>query len=267
MKVSMDIVNKRREELLKIVQQNKFISVEDLVAKFNVSAVTIRRDLQYWEDRCAIERSYGGAAILQEYFNATEDYERSRYMLAIAKRAALYVEDNDVIFINSSMTAVSIIGFINKKNVTIITNNAKAIYAEQNDNLTIMFTGGEVRFPKHSMTGDITLKTLGSIYANKCFIGCSGLSENGVSTGFIKETYINKLMLDHTKGLKFVLADHAKIGLDYNFQSFGVNDMDYIITDNAVDEEKLKNIKMKTEAQIIKVEPLRKTEMEDRYGK
>ncbi len=258
MKVSKDIVDKRREELLKVVQSNQFISVEELVSMFDVSAVTIRRDLQYWEERCAIERSYGGAAILQEYFNASEDYERSKYLLAIARRAALYVEDNDVIFINSSMTAVSMINYIHKKNVTIITNNAKAIYSNPDENITIMFTGGEVRYPKHSMTGDITLKTLQSIYANKCFIGCSGLSKNGVSTGFIKETFINKLMLDHTKGSKFILCDHNKIGLDYSFNSCTLDDMDYILTDTLVDESKLSEISSRTKAEIIKVEPLKR---------
>lgn len=256
MKVCKELVDKRREELIKIVQENTHITVEELVKRFNVSAVTIRRDLQYWEDCCAIERSYGGASILQEFFTEHDTHDKKRYTLAIAKKAASFVKDNDVIFINSSSTALSIINYITAKHVTIITNNAKAININNNDNFTILFTGGEVGYPKNSMTGDIALQTLSTIYANKSFIGCSGLSENGVSTGFIKETLINKMMIDHSKEGKYILCDYTKIGLDYNFNSCSLNDMDVIITNTNVDQDKLDKIKALTKANIIQVDPL-----------
>ena len=44
------------------------------------------------------------------------------------------------------------------------------------ENVTVLFTGGELRFPKKSMTGDLAIQTINSITANKCFIGCSGLT-------------------------------------------------------------------------------------------
>ncbi len=41
----------------------------------------------------------------------------------------------------------------------------------------ILFTGGEERYSKKSMLGDITLKMKRSITANKCLIAGSGLTE------------------------------------------------------------------------------------------
>ena len=120
MKVSKAIVDKRRNEIMKTIQENNSISVDDLVEKYDVSAVTIRRDLQYWEDMGAIVRNYGSASLIQEFVDDNKNYDRFRYMKAIAKRAALFVEDNDVIFINTSMTAIMMIDYIKYKNVTII---------------------------------------------------------------------------------------------------------------------------------------------------
>ena len=117
MKVSKAIVDKRRNEIMKTIQENNSISVDNLVEKYDVSAVTIRRDLQYWEDMGAIVRNYGSASLIQEFVDDNKNYDRFRYMKAIAKRAALFVEDNDVIFINTSMTAIMMIDYIKYKNV------------------------------------------------------------------------------------------------------------------------------------------------------
>lgn len=256
MKVSKQIVDKRRSDVMKYIQENQNATVDELADRFNISAVTIRRDLQYWESVGAIERKYGGATLIEDYVNDNKTYDRYRYMKAIAKRASLYVEDNDVIFINTSMTSVMMIDYIKYKNVTIITNNAKAINSDPDSNVTIIFTGGEVRYPKHSMTGDIALKVLGTIIADKCFIGCSGLSTNGASTGLIKETSINKLMLERTKGKKFLLCDHTKVGLDFSYRYCDLNDVDYLITDTSSDDEILEEITEDKNVEVVKVEPL-----------
>lgn len=259
MKVSRTIVDKRRAEIMKAIQENNFMSVEQLVQMFNISPVTIRRDLQYWEDKGAIERQYGGASLLQAFVDEDEtSYERFRYMNGIAKRAAIFVEDGDVVFINSSLTALMIINHIKNKNVTIVTNNARAINYNPDPKVNIIFTGGEVRFPKKSITGDIALATLSNITADKCFIGCSGLNKNGVSTGYIQETMINRNMIQRTKGERFLLCDHTKIGLSFSFNYSNFDDITTIITDNEANSEITDYIKDNHHVEIVKVEPLRK---------
>lgn len=256
MKVSKDIVNKRREMIMKWIQENNHVSVNDLVERFNVSSITIRRDLQYWEDQGAIERHYGSASLLQEYFADDKEYQRYRYMSAIAKKAASYIQDNDVIFINASATAKRIVDHIRHKNITIVTNNAKMINTKPPDNVQIVLTGGELRYPKNTMNGDITLKTIKSINANKCFIGCSGLSAKGISTGLLKETSVNKAMLDQTRGSKFILCDHTKFGVDYSYIYSDFDDVDALITDIEANQDILDEILSRRDIYIIKVEPV-----------
>ena len=108
MKVSKAIVNDRRIKIMRQIEEKRSVSVDELVEKYHVSPITIRRDLQYWEDKGAIIRNYGGASLIQEFVEDAE-YERTTFQKAIAKRAALYIEEDDVIFINSSTTALSTI--------------------------------------------------------------------------------------------------------------------------------------------------------------
>ena len=258
MKVSRDIVNKRREEVMKAIQGNSHMSVEELAEKFNVSTITIRRDLQFWEDKGAIERYYGGASLLQAFVEEDEEsYQRNRYMRAIAKRAASFVEDGDVIFVNSSLTATMIINYIKYKKVTIITNNARAINYNPDENVTVLFTGGEVRFPKKSLTGDLALSTVNSISANKCFMGCSGLSIDGITTGNVKEATINKAMMAHTKGMKFLLCDHTKFNLNYSYIYSDFTDCDYLITDVLADKNICQHLIDNYDLKIIEVDALK----------
>ena len=257
MKVSRTIVDRRREDIMHLIQENNFMSVEDLVKRFGVSAATIRRDLQYWEDLGAIERNYGGASLLQSFVEEDETtYDRARYMRAIAKRAAMFVEDGDVIFLNSSVTAVMMIDYLRYKHVTIVTNNARAINYHPDENVTILFTGGEVRFPKKSLTGDLALATINSITANKCFIGCSGLTRDGVSTANVKETMVNKTMIQKTRGTRFILCDHTKVGLNFAFQYADFDGIDYLITDTEADNEIMDSITSRHRIKVIREAPL-----------
>lgn len=258
MKVSKTVVDKRREEVMKAIQAKNFMTVEDLVKKFKVSPVTMRRDLQYWEDKGAIERKYGGASLLQAFIDEDEEtYDRYRYMRGIAKRASSFINDGDVVFINSSTTALMTINYIQNKQVTIVTNNAKVIHYEPNPGLTILFTGGEVRFPKHSITGGIALQTLNGITADKCIVGCSGLTKDRVSTSYHKETAVNRLMLERTKGERLLLCDHTKVGLSFSFDYSNFDDIDYLITDIETDKDILEHIENHNKTEIIKVSPIK----------
>ena len=50
MKMSRSIVNSRREKVLELVRENGDVTVNHLAEQFQVSPLTIRRDLQYLED-------------------------------------------------------------------------------------------------------------------------------------------------------------------------------------------------------------------------
>ena len=60
MKVKYEIVQKRRDDIMLLIQKLGTVSVEQLSKEFSTSDVTIRRDLEYWESKGAIQRSEPG---------------------------------------------------------------------------------------------------------------------------------------------------------------------------------------------------------------
>lgn len=257
MKVNYSIVQQRRDEIMILLQKLGSIDVEALVREFNVSPLTIRRDLQYWEDRGALVRHHGGAKLIQKMIDFAEpNLTNEKYKHAIAKYAAQYVEEGDIVFINTSSTALLVVQYIKNKRCTIITNNAKALLSKHDPLVSIILTGGELRFPKEAMVGDFALNNLNRVSAKKCFLGCSGISlENGITTAINQEAAINEKMIERTTGKKFILCDYTKIGIKHSFLSGDVKDIDFLITDINASDEELDKIKEEN-VKIIKLKPL-----------
>ena len=182
MKMTKEVVDKRRKKIMQKIQVKGTVNVEELASELNVTPLTIRRDLQYWEDMGAIERFYGGAKLVQNFVEHDIDPNEA-YKHAIAKFAATFVDDGDTIFINTSSTALLVIKYIIGKRVTIITNNGKAIFCDHDPNVQIVMTGGELRFPKETMTGDFALNNLQRVKANKAFLGCNGFDNEVGAVG------------------------------------------------------------------------------------
>jgi DeoR/GlpR family transcriptional regulator of sugar metabolism len=239
MKREKAVVDARRKRIEETVLQNPEVRVDELAEKLNVSRMTIRRDLDYLESMKLLIRVHGGAVAA-----SGEEEELKMYRTMIAKFAARFVEDNDTLFINTSRNAIQILKFVERRNVTVITNNGKAINAERNHGTNVILTGGELRHPKDAMVGDFAIRSLEPVYAKKAFIGCSGISaENGMTTEIANEVNINAMMISHATQDVYVLADHTKIGVNSSFASCPIDMIKYLITDEKAPEEELEKIR------------------------
>lgn len=245
MKMTKEVVDKRRKKIMQKIQVKGTVNVEELASELNVTPLTIRRDLQYWEDMGAIERFYGGAKLVQNFVEHDIDPNEA-YKHAIAKFAATFVDDGDTIFINTSSTALLVIKYIIGKRVTIITNNGKAIFCDHGPNVQIVMTGGELRFPKETMTGDFALNNLQRVKANKAFLGCNGFdNEVGMSTAILPEVIINESMISRCSGAAFILADATKINYVHQFVVAKPDSFAYLVTDTRVPAEQIEEFEEK----------------------
>lgn len=250
-KQSMKIVNERRNKILEYLIEEKTKTVEQLSQYFSVSIPTIRRDLIVLEEENQITRYHGGATINDEsvycpyipYRNIKE---------AIAFEAEKFIKDGDTIFINTSSTALLIIKYLKNKHVTIITNNVKAVYVERDPNVNIILTGGELRIPKETLVGEFALNNIQKVKADKCFLGCSGISDH-LSTSVLQEAAINHTMQQQCVGGVFILAESSKIGRNHSFVSGDLSHVNYLITDSKADRTQIDYYK-KSGIKVIQIE-------------
>lgn len=259
MKNSRENINQRRNDLLHCLEtsEQRSLSVTDLADQLNVSAMTIRRDLKVLEEMGKVTHSYGQAALTEnpEQEGTTHSPSIEHIKQKLAEKAASFVDDNNSIFINSSSTALNVVDYLKERAVTIITNNLGVQNKHVNACSTVILPGGEIRFPKKSLVGELTLSGLEQVYVDIAVMGCSGISVNsGVSTYKIHESKINRMMIEHSTHAVIMVADYRKIGNDANFFVAPLDKVDVLITDIYANEEELRRI----EAQgidVIQVDP------------
>ncbi len=250
MKVEKFMVDQRRTNIYEKLKLNENIKPEELAGMFNVSVITIRRDLQVLEDQMKIKRFYGGLSVLKDETSLMERPDLSKEIHedrdAVSRYAASLVEDGDTIFINTSYTALKIITYLENKRVTVITNNGRAINIDHSPLVSVVLTGGELFAIKGAMTGEFALNNLERVTAKKCFLGCSGLSlENGMTTEILNEVNINQVMMNRVTGSTYILADHSKLGNNSSFVSIPLTKIKNIITDPRATDEMIEPFKVR----------------------
>lgn len=252
MKSKRGIIYKRKQYILKELKENGQVLVDDLAKQLQVSQITIRRDLDEFQSEGLVERFYGGATLIEGALSEDPSHDdedageasRPGCKDAIARAAADMVEDGDIIFLNSSSTALQILKYLKNRHVTVVTNNANAIREELDPRVELVLTGGEVTQRKKSLVGDVALQMLHKLRADKCFIGVSGINIAGeITTAVLQETMINSLMIEQSKGCKVILADHTRVGSQNNFVISTLDQVTHVVTDSLTGPELLAGMK------------------------
>ena len=211
MKNSRKAVEERQMNILNLVRTREEVSAEEVASTFGISKMTVRRDLQYLEDRGLLKRTHGGAISLKRGSGPVTEEEKIGFCRdSISKFAARFVADGDMLFINGSMTALNMLSYLDEKRVQVFTNNCAAVSQEFPEHVSIHLTGGEVR--SGVMIGDYVMRNLLNMSADKTFIGCAAVYDDGEFRYDIPtEIGINEAMISMTTGDIYILADHSKI--------------------------------------------------------
>ncbi len=241
----------RRHRILELLKEQGVVRVLDLSQQFEVSVLTIRRDLDLLEKKGLLERSHGGAVLrqsMQEEPLFTQKQQRhTSQKQSIAGKAAEMVSDGDVVFINSGSTTLEVIRLLLHKRITIITNNIAAAVLADTGSCDVLLLGGTYRSQSQSVSGDFALQQLNRLYANKAVIGVDGVSvKKGLTTPIMQEAETGRAMMEQTLGQIIVVADSRKIGVVSTFKTADIRDIDVLITDAGgsgfLDDEELRRV-------------------------
>ncbi|MGR6118027.1 DeoR/GlpR family DNA-binding transcription regulator [Aeribacillus composti] len=232
--------SKRIEQIEKYVFEHQTVSLDELVKKFNVSKNTIRRDVQQLVERGTIKKVYGGVAVNHttlESFTVRQT-RNQKQKKAVAKAAAKYVEDGDIIYIDSGTTTLEMVEYLQTKQVTIITNNLDFIInSYPYPNLNVLTTGGIFERKTKSFVSLKNMDILQSYNINKAFMASTGISiSNGVTNSSPLESEIKQTIVKRSEQV-YLLVDHDKFDKYALMTYCRLDEVDYIITDTAPSEQ------------------------------
>ena len=237
----------RKKYILKTLNGKDFLSVQELVDKFGVSQMTIRRDLSGLEKKGYLIRKYGGAVkseAVDNMFSFNKRLEEnSEQKEKLCRLASRFIEDNDIIFIDCGSTLFRLSHYIIKKNrLKVITNSLPVVSELINyPNIKVTFIGGDIVSDRKASYGSTAERLIDEYHADKAFIGVDGISlKNGLSSYDEKEAHITLKMAENSEKV-FLLCDSSKIEQDSFYRFAPVSLIDVLITGHEIKDEDVSN--------------------------
>jgi DeoR family transcriptional regulator of aga operon len=241
----------RANDILQLLLSRGRTSVEELSARFAMSAASVRRDLVRLEERGLVHRTHGGAMLagqVYEPFRFDEAFTVREQRFAqekqrIAMAAAELVEENETIGVTAGTTTTQVArGLRLRKGLHIITNAVNiGMELGASEGLETTLTGGSMRWPgAFSLIGPTALESLHTVLMDKVFLGVTGIDpERGATTIQPEEAAIFRAMTRRAK-VVVVVADSSKVGRASAAVICGVSDVDILITDDGIEEFAIK---------------------------
>lgn len=172
----------RHEQLLHVLSDEGVLPIGEIAKRLRVSEATARRDLNDLGKAGRLTRVYGGAVARQpaERPFAEEELDDLAEKQAVARHAARTVEDGEVVLLDIGTTTLELARLLHGRAVTVATSSL-AVYDELRDDpeVDLVLLGGRVRRNYRSLVGHLTEATLHRLYADRLFLGASGLLADG----------------------------------------------------------------------------------------
>lgn len=217
----IDMLTQERRKIIRgNIEANGAVKVADLADEFNVSRMTIRRDLLALSESGFIERTHGGAIAVNDGFGSMEQTINHRInhltqeKRSIASAAAKLINPGETIFISAGSTSYWLArSIIYRSNLTVVVNSliiAKLL--STSEKLDVIVVGGFLRKSELSLVGYPTENYLNDIHVDKVFMGVNGIDPDvGITSSNAQELMTDRSILKLSKNI-IVIADHTKFG-------------------------------------------------------
>lgn len=208
------LTEERHSFILNQLNQYNVVKTQALITELNSSESTIRRDLQQLESAGKLKRIHGGAKRMYHLNDELSIEEKSAKSIqekrVIGRMAASIIEEQDVIYLDAGTTTLTMIEFINSRDITVVTNGILHASLLADKNIRTVLIGGSVKPTTKAIIGATSQRELKNYRFNKAFIGMNGIDpEFGCTTPDPEEAALKEIAQQHA-ATAYVLADHSK---------------------------------------------------------
>lgn len=218
-----------------LVQEGS-VGLESLAAHFGVSRMTIHRDLDDLEQAGVLRKVRGGATIepgtqFESDFRFRERQGGEAKQL-MARAALSLVEPGSTVIVNDgSMAAVLGAMLVEKRPLTVITNNFAVIEALRGERgISLIALGGSYSPKYNGFFGILTEESLARLRADIAFISSPAVS--GLVSFHMDDAVVRaKRAMMRAAGRSFLLVGHQRFGHSALHVMADLGEFDAIVTD------------------------------------
>ncbi|MGW7056149.1 DeoR/GlpR family DNA-binding transcription regulator [Streptomyces sp. NPDC054887] len=247
--------HERWSALLELLAAEGRLEVEEAATTLEVSAATIRRDLDELAEQQMLVRTRGGAIAHGVSYELPLRYKSSRHASEkqrIAAAAADLVADGDVVGLNGGTTTTEVARALALRAsaagsaaaagagpVLTVVTNALNIAGELavRPQIKIVVTGGVARPQTYELVGPLAMGVLGEVVLDVVVLGVDGVDpELGVMAHQEDEASVSRLFAERAHRV-IVVTDSSKMGKRAFARICGLDRIDVVVTDSAITAE------------------------------
>lgn len=212
------LTEKRYEEILKLLEKKKSITVTEIKDCLQTSESTIRRDLNALDSAGKLVKVFGGAVAVDASFTAAEQSVTQKAGVnreekqIIARYAASLIAPDDFIYLDAGTTTGYMIDFVTQKSATFVTNAVSHAQRLAAAGFRVLLVGGELKGTTEAVVGNQAILALQGFHFTKGFFGANGISRKaGYTTPDYNEALVKKTAFEQA-ARRCILADSGKFG-------------------------------------------------------
>ncbi|MCY0894576.1 MAG: DeoR/GlpR family DNA-binding transcription regulator [Acidibacillus sp.] len=229
----------RRKEIFHILELAGQVELNELANRFDVSVMTIRRDLEFLESKGRVRRVHGGAILTQWKWTTDTIEVKSTTNIelkqTIARNALQIIHANSSIFLDAGSTTLEIAKllsseFIHSLNICTPDLQIASILSKVKQ-FEVYSCGGLVNRSTESVGGPFCIHMIKSLYADLAFIGCDGITlKDGAMATQISQVDVKQAMIDRSLQCALV-ADYTKFGRISFATISALSTFDFMVSD------------------------------------
>jgi DeoR family glycerol-3-phosphate regulon repressor len=235
----LKMTNKRQAQILEIVRDKGFASIEHLAAHFDVTQQTARRIVNQLCDQGLLRRIHGGVGL--PVSNQNLAYESRQGLNFEAKRRIAqavfnFIPDGASIMIGLGTTPEYVaLALAGRQNLRIITNSLNAASAfARNPDVEITLAGGTLRPLDRDIIGDAAVRFFSQFKADIGIFGVGGIDEDGTLLDFYSGEVQARQSIVANCRTALLVADASKFGRNATVRGGHVSDCHHFFTEKPI---------------------------------
>ncbi|MDX8441048.1 DeoR/GlpR family DNA-binding transcription regulator [Mesorhizobium australafricanum] len=241
---------KRQALILEHLRVNGAASIQELADTIGGSQSTVRRDLEHLVEKGYLERTHGGAHLLQP-MRATFERETTvnaelqhAEKLAIGREAAGRLSARDSVIFDSSSTVMEAVRAAAERDLplTVVTNSLEiADFAAGIKSWRIILPGGTVRPGYRHLAGEPGESFIKTLHADLCMTGASAVTGTLLTETSLEVASLKRAMISSARKT-ILLVDSSKFTAPGFCTLSDISEIDEVITDEGVSQDALSSL-------------------------
>ncbi|MBQ0865919.1 DeoR/GlpR transcriptional regulator [Streptomyces sp. RK75] len=216
-RLSQAAVEQRRQDVLKHVAEHGETRIDDLAARFDVSLMTMHRDLDDLAARHLLQKVRGRAvafpALTMETATRFREGTNLAVKTALCAAAATRITPGSTLLIDDSTTLFPLAGMLaDIDQLTVVTNSVGlAQRLGSVPGVAVTLLGGHYHREFNSCTGADVTRALARLHADLALTSATAVREGRLFHPLREYAEVKEAMLD-SASTALLLADHSKFG-------------------------------------------------------